>query len=126
MTVATAGPDRARVRGLTDISPRVVERIAGRVAIELPDVFPPPRTGVARLVGTARALPPVTADLDDDTVALEIDVAMHYPVSLAAAGADLRATVARRVRELTGIRVERLEINIVAFVLRGRPRRRVE
>ncbi len=126
MTFTTAGVDLTEVRGVTEISPRVVERIAGKVAGDLPDVFPPPRTGVARLIGTALDLPQVTADVDDDTVALAIEVAMHYPVPVGAASADLRAIVARRVRALTGMKVTRVEINVVGFVPRARPQGRVE
>ncbi len=126
MTVTTAGLDLTDVRGVTEISPRVVERIAGKVAGDLPDVFPPPRTGMARLIGAAPDLPQVTADVADDTVALAIEVAMHYPVPVGAASADLRGIVARRVRALTGMKVTRVEINIVAFVPRARPRRRVQ
>jgi uncharacterized alkaline shock family protein YloU len=115
----------ARVAGATDIAPRVVERIAGKLASEIPGVFSAPATGVGRLIGRSSSIPKVTADVEDDRVALDVDIAARYPLPLGTTGAEIRTTLERRVPELTGLLVTEVRVNVVACNVGDHPTPRV-
>ncbi|SEQ64907.1 Uncharacterized conserved protein YloU, alkaline shock protein (Asp23) family [Lentzea xinjiangensis] len=90
--------------GVTTVADRAVSRIAGRAALEVPDVL-------------AAA---VTARVTAGVAALDVRLDLRYPAPVAPAAARVRAHLAERVAVLTGLRVSVVDVSI--GVLRAEPR----
>lgn len=100
-----AAPPPAEERGSTHIPASVVEKIAARVAREVP------RTRTARAQARVRG----------GTAVLRLALAVEYPVPLRRTCAAVRERVASRVAELTGLAVPQVDIE-VAELPRGTAR----
>jgi uncharacterized alkaline shock family protein YloU len=111
-------------RGITDISDRVVERIAGRAAGEVDDALAVPRTGIARL-GPADIDPSVEAHVDGKDVRLKVRLAVTYPAPVRDVAKRVQVAVRARVEALTGLQVTSVHVEVVAAVVRRPARRRV-
>jgi len=109
-------PAGAGARGRTEIPARVVEKIAVRAAAEQPAVRPLGGRGPFGGAEPARA----HARLSGDTAVIRLAVALAYPVPLRSTAAELRARVAERVEELTGMSVPRVDIDVSELVRAGR------
>jgi uncharacterized alkaline shock family protein YloU len=92
--------DPAR-RGVTRVSDRVVAKIAARVAAENHQLAAPPRAW-ARVSGTVAVV--------------RLGVAVRYPSPVPRVTAAVRDHVRRGVREMTGIAVESLDIEVDRLV----------
>ncbi|WP_241484977.1 Asp23/Gls24 family envelope stress response protein [Nocardiopsis potens] len=112
----TGGAADAGARGRTEVSARVVEKIAVRTAAEQPAVRPLGGRGPFGAPEPARA----QARLSGDTAVIRLTVALAYPVPLRSTAAGLRTRVAERVEELTGMRVPRVDIDVSELVRAGR------
>ncbi|MEU5691777.1 Asp23/Gls24 family envelope stress response protein [Actinosynnema sp. NPDC020468] len=99
MTAPAVDPGRLV---LTD---RAVERLASRAVLEVPDVHP---------VGTRRA-PSVTARVTGDRATLRVHLSITYPRPVARTAEAARAHLTRRVGELTGLTVTRVDISVGAL-----------
>ncbi|MFJ6632470.1 Asp23/Gls24 family envelope stress response protein [Streptomyces sp. NPDC091376] len=105
-------------RGRTTVSDRTVERIAARVLTEVEHIG----GTVGRVLGISvpgqRPEDParVTAKVSDDSadVALDVRLSVVYPESVAHATEDARAHLVRRVADLTGLTVTRVDITVTA------------
>ncbi|MDA2803730.1 Asp23/Gls24 family envelope stress response protein [Nocardiopsis suaedae] len=91
----------AELRGSTRIPASVVEKIAARVAREVP------RTRSARAQARVRG----------ETAVLKLGLAVEYPAPLRRTCAAVRERVASRVAELTGLTVPQVDIEVTE--LRG-------
>ncbi|MFW5416654.1 Asp23/Gls24 family envelope stress response protein [Nocardiopsis sp. CNT-189] len=109
-------PVEAGARGRTAIPARVVEKIAVRTAAEQPGVRPLGGRGPFGGPEPARA----QARLSGGTAVIRLTVALAYPVPLRSTTAELRARVAGRVEELTGMQVPRVDIDVAGLVRAGR------
>lgn len=117
-------------RGETTIAPRVAEKIAGRAAAEVAGVGGVVETGLSRLlpwsVGSA-APAQASAEIDQDTVSVDLTMNVVYPEPVASVTNNVRAAVTRRLAELCGLRATEVNISVPALVAPARPpRRRVE
>ena len=103
-------------RGNLVVEKRVVERIAGQAASECSDTGG--ASGGVLGIGaqadlTARPAPVVELVGQSATVALDLTVA--YPAPIRAATDRIRAHIVRRVHELTGVEVSRVDITVTAL-----------
>ncbi|MER6947070.1 Asp23/Gls24 family envelope stress response protein [Nonomuraea sp. NPDC000554] len=93
-------------RGRTEVSDRVAAKIARCVARELPEVLD---------VGERDGLPWTRspgAEVRDDHVTIALDVVVAYPAPLRSTAGRIRQHVAARVGELTGLRVQRVDVAV--------------
>ncbi|WP_436760115.1 Asp23/Gls24 family envelope stress response protein [Streptosporangium sp. V21-05] len=86
----------AEQRGRTDISDRVVSRIAARAAGEVARVREVGERGPLSFRGGTRAT------LDGELTTLRLDVTVEYPAPIREVAEEVRHHVARRVMALTG------------------------
>ncbi|WP_351224478.1 Asp23/Gls24 family envelope stress response protein [Streptomyces sp. NPDC002133] len=118
----------AAQRGTTTISDRAVERIATRVLTEVEHIG-----GTAgRILGItapgehADHSARVTAKVSGHSVAtLDVRLSVVYPQSVARTTEDARACLVRRVADLTGLTVARVDITVTALRVPDSPTRRV-
>jgi uncharacterized alkaline shock family protein YloU len=113
----------ARSRGTLTLSDGVVEKIASQVVAEVSDTYGTSRglLGWRDRVGSP-VRPSVDVDLHADFVDLGVSVGLVFPVSLRAAADTIRDRVQRRVTELTGVPVRRVDIRITGLRAGARDR----
>ena len=126
---AASGLGGEEGRGSTDISPAVVEKIAGRAAREVEGVSLVAAGGIAAriasLVGNeGRAS--ASADVGRTTSAIDLTVSIRYPQPILEMAQRVRSHVKQRVHELTGLEVQEVDITVSKLDAEGPPRRRVE
>ncbi|MEU6711854.1 Asp23/Gls24 family envelope stress response protein [Nonomuraea sp. NPDC046802] len=92
-------------RGRTEISPRVVIKIACHAAREVPEV----RDVQMRLSGRPRGRVS-SARVHGDWTTVRLNVSVAYPSPLRAVGDRLRQHVIERVTSQTGLKVVRLDV----------------
>jgi uncharacterized alkaline shock family protein YloU len=121
------GTDPAHLPGRTTLADRAVERVATQAITEVADVG-----GAAhRLLGDAISGAPeersaqVSATVDDTTAALHVRLSIAYPASVARTTQEVRRHLVRRLHELTGLVVTRVDITVVAIYLNQPGARRV-
>ncbi len=113
-----------RRRGRLVIPERVIGKIAGQAASEV--AVASGRSGGVLGIGAdpdSGARPRVEVDLSAASADLSITVGIAYPGSIRAATQQLREHVTRRVEQLTGVNVRRVDID-VAFLTTGTDDRR--
>ena len=115
-TVARTDPTERRHRGRLVLAKQVVEKIAGQVAGELATAGG--RSGGFLGIGARTDLsarPKVDVELSGRTATLSLEMAVAYPVSIRQTTDRVRAQVTRRVTDLTGVEVTRVDITVVAL-----------
>lgn len=121
-----SGPAAAGERGRTTVSALAVEQIAGRLAAQCPDVGGTSRRVLGVAAGERRREAVVTARLHGTAaVSLAVRCSVPYPRAAARAAQALRDLLTVRVGELTGLRVQRVDI-IVTELTASTAGRRVE
>ncbi|MEV4801068.1 Asp23/Gls24 family envelope stress response protein [Nonomuraea sp. NPDC049421] len=100
-----APPPAPELRGRTEISDRVVTKIACMAAREVPEV----RDVQLRTLPWAR---PSGGEVHKGQTTLRLSVSVAYPAPLHAVAARLREHVTRRVAAQTGLNVARLDITM--------------
>ena len=106
----------------TTVSRQAVERIAARLTADSPDVGRPPRRGSGGRGGPGVAA--VAARLHGTTaVSLAVRCSVPYPHPVARSTEALRELLMTRVLELTGLRVQRVDINVTDLPTRAHGRR---
>ena len=116
--------DDPRNRGRLVMTKRVIEKVAGQAAAEVATTSG--RTGGLLGIGAtvdAGARPSVDVDLSAASADLSIKVGIRYPGSLRRAAQQVREHVTRRVEELTGVDVRRVDIDVTFLTLESGPRR---
>ncbi|MEH3034067.1 MAG: Asp23/Gls24 family envelope stress response protein [Aeromicrobium erythreum] len=109
--LAGRGADRpAAERGTLEVKQRVVERIAQRAALEIGGTVASSRSGLLGLADAVRS--PVSVRMLGDRVWLEVDVDATWPCDVAAIGRDVRDHVHDRTSELSGTRVEKVDVTV--------------
>lgn len=114
--------------GMISINDRIVEKMAARAAVEIPDAgAAAPRvlgrslTGAAAVGARATSLtglPKATADVDGSTVTLDLSISVRWPASVPGVTTAVREHVRRRVSELTGLCVAEVSISVTDLVTR--------
>lgn len=104
-------------RGRTRIADRVVEKIAAQAVAEVDNA-----TGVARSVlgvrlGSAGASSTanVSADVDGGVVAVKAVMSVRWPAPVQTVTRQVRTNVVERIQDLTGLRVQYVDIEIIAL-----------
>ena len=117
---ATAGLVTAR--GETMIAPAAVESIASRAATEVDGVRGVVRTGLGRLLPwvSSDAPPQADADVDRDSVAVDLTLNVRYPEPVAKITRDVRQHVVERLAALTGLSVTEVNITVEDLVVEQR------
>ncbi|MFE7788577.1 Asp23/Gls24 family envelope stress response protein [Streptomyces sp. NPDC057460] len=128
ITTSAEGESGAAQRGSTTISDRAVERIAAQVLTEVENIGGTP----GRVLGIevpgqhAEDSAQVAAKVSGDSVAaLDVRLSVAYPESVAHTTEDARARLVRRVADLTGLTVTRVDITVTALRTPDSPTRRV-
>ena len=119
--------------GTVTVADRVVARLAARAALEISDAGgAAPRIlgrsldGVKGTRNTSLdALPRATADVDGSVAVLSLELSVRWPASVPATTAAVRAHVAARITELTGLTVAELRISVTDLVTHLTPPPRV-
>ncbi|MEW6476041.1 MAG: Asp23/Gls24 family envelope stress response protein [Actinomycetota bacterium] len=110
----TDGPER----GTTTIAPEVFEKLAARAATEVPGVEGEVRTGLSRLLPWTSGTPAgASAEVDDDTVVLELTFNVAYPEPVRQIAEAVRRHVAEQVRSMTGRVVRQINITVPELVV---------
>ncbi|MBB6174891.1 putative alkaline shock family protein YloU [Nocardiopsis mwathae] len=106
----------AAERGSTTIPERVVTKIAARAASQVPGVGEVGR-GIGRLFGAGSGPVRVAVRLSgreaERTAIIRLGIAVRYPRPAATTARRVREHVADTVERLTGIRVGRVDIEVV-------------
>lgn len=115
--------DTSGTRGSMTIADRVVEKIAQVAAGEVERASGIPRGLLGTTFGrpTATTRPRASAKVDVSTVSLKLSVSVEYPAPVRDVAAEVRERVARRVYELTGLKVTEIDVTVPLF-LTDRPR----
>ncbi len=116
-------------RGETMIGPTVVEKIASRAATEVDGVGRVVRTGLGRLLPWVSDDAPAqaAADVDRDTVAVDLTVNVRYPEPVGRVASNVRDHVVQRLAAFTGLTATEVNIVVDDLVVEHRQgRRRVE
>ena len=134
-SLAVPGSQAGRTElGMIGINDRVVEKMAARAAVEIPDAgAAAPRvlgrsvTGAAALgarTTSLTALPKSSADIDGSIVILDLSISVRWPASVPEVTSAVREHVRGRVHELTGLTVTEVSISVTDLVTRlpGPPR----
>ncbi|RBY91664.1 Asp23/Gls24 family envelope stress response protein [Blastococcus sp. TBT05-19] len=128
--VSAAEPDAATddpgERGTLTLADRVVERVAGYAATQVPGAAAAPRRVLGISVGDARpdSEASVRARVDGGTATVEATIAVSWPASVRAVTEQLRERVRADVLRVTGVRVAHIDVDVVSFAVpESRPRR---
>lgn len=120
-TLTSPVPDTVRVdsdnRGRTTIAEHAVERIAVQLLTEAGNVGGSARRMLGVTVGgeDPDRDAQVTATVTGETVALETRLSVTYPASVSRTTENARRHLMRRVEELTGLVVSRVDIVVTAL-----------
>jgi uncharacterized alkaline shock family protein YloU len=120
-------PGRSEL-GTISISSQVVQKLAARAAVEVPDAgAAAPRvmgrsvTGASALGGrqtSLTGLPRAEAEVDGSTAALALWISIRWPASIPAVSTAVREHVRGRVRALTGLEVTEVSISVTDLATR--------
>jgi uncharacterized alkaline shock family protein YloU len=112
--------------GMISINNRVIEKMAARAAIEIPDAGAAASRFLGRSMAGASALgarqtsltalPKASADVDGSLVNLDLSISVRWPASVPEVSSAVRENVRRRVSELTGLSVSEVSISVTALV----------
>lgn len=145
---ALAHPDRAAVDsgepelpgrnelGWIALNDRVVARLAAQAALEISDAGAAAPRVLGRAVPGVEALgmrrtsltmlPKSSADVDGSIARIELSLSVRWPASVPGVTAAVRAHVIERVRELTGLQISEVSIDVTDLVTHLDPPPRVQ
>lgn len=114
--------------GVTTITDRVVERIAGQAATEVPFAGGSARRVLGVAVGEDREQdrPHVAAHVQGGTVTVDVTMSVVYPEPVEEVAQAVRRNVEQRVATLTGLDVAQVDITVTSLLLHRTPPRRVQ
>ncbi|MGX5653596.1 Asp23/Gls24 family envelope stress response protein [Geodermatophilus nigrescens] len=113
-------------RGELTIADKVIERVAGHAATQVPGASAAPRRLLGITVGDARpdGEAAVQARVDGTIATVSATIAVEWPHSVRDVTHRLRERIRADVRELTGVGVAHVDIDVVAMPVPA-PARRV-
>jgi uncharacterized alkaline shock family protein YloU len=114
--------------GTISISSRVVQKLAARAVVEVPDAgASTPRvmgrsvTG-AHMVGgrqtSLTSLPKAAAEVDGSTAAVALSISVRWPASIPGVSMAVREHVRDRISTLTGLKVTEVSISVTDLATR--------
>jgi uncharacterized alkaline shock family protein YloU len=122
--------------GTITISSSVVQKLAARAVVEVPDAGAATPRVMGHSVSSAHALggretsltslPKAAAEVDGSTAALALSISVRWPASIPGVSRAVRDHVRDRVRTLTGLKVTEVSISVTDLATRmdGLPRAR--
>ena len=112
----TAGADTDN-RGRTTIAEHAIERVATQLLTEVAHVGGSARRMLGVTVGSEdpNRDAQLTAEITGETVALRVRLSATYPASVSRTTENARSHLMRRVEELTGLAVSRVDIAVTAL-----------
>jgi len=123
--VSGSAPGRNEL-GMISINDRVVEKMAARAAVEIPDAGAAASRFLGRSMAGASALgarqtsltalPKASADVDGSLVNLDLSISVRWPASVPEVSSAVRENVRRRVSELAGLTVSEVSISVTDLV----------
>jgi len=116
-------PTDPGTRGDLTVADRVVDKIAGRAALDVSGVVVS-GSGLDKVVG--RKLPRVTTTTRGAQTKVDLDIAVEWPRRAAEVAADVRGAVRDAVTEYAGLTVTAVDVAVTKFVAaKSGTRRRV-
>jgi len=118
-------------RGITTIAPAVVEKIAGRAATEIEGVGVVAPAGLRKLFSSTPD-PDTPADADArvgmERASVALTISVTYPAPVRTTSTQVRAAVAQRVEQFTGLHVSWVDVTVARLPASDpwKPARRVE
>ncbi|GAA4051402.1 Asp23/Gls24 family envelope stress response protein [Nonomuraea soli] len=109
MTTLAVAP--AQVRGRTDVSDRVVSKLARQVAGEVAGVSVVSQAGGLPWGGSSGG------SVEGELATIRLTVAITYPAPIRATTERLRQHVADRITELTGLGVSRIDLKVASLTV---------
>ncbi len=132
---AASGSRPGRIElGMNSHNDRVVEKMAARAAVEIPDAGAAASRFLGRMAGASALgvrqtsltdLPKTSADVDGSLVILDLSISVRWPASVPEVASAVRENVRSRVSELTGLTVTEVSISVTALVTELPPPPRV-
>ncbi|MFC5179752.1 Asp23/Gls24 family envelope stress response protein [Actinomadura harenae] len=112
-SVVPVVPPAAR-RGTTRITDRVLTRVVGRAAGEAAGTAGLDRSVLGVRVG-GRVAARARVVVDGDRVTARVSTSVEYPAPVRQVARRIRELVTARVFEMTGMTVERVDVEVAAF-----------
>jgi uncharacterized alkaline shock family protein YloU len=118
----------ADLRGRTTVGDRAVARITAQAVTEVEDVG----GSAGRMLGVALGgddldnSAQVRAHVDGQAASLQVRLSVAYPASVAHTTERVRAHLLRRIQDLTGLAVSRVDITVTALHSSQPQERRVQ
>jgi uncharacterized alkaline shock family protein YloU len=117
-------------RGGLSIADRVVEKVAGKAAVEVDHVTGVPRRLLGQTLGKVKAdsQARASAKVDGSLVSVSVSVAVEYPMPVRQVAADVRRHVIDQVGMLCGLQVVDVHVDVPHFynATATQPTRRVQ
>jgi uncharacterized alkaline shock family protein YloU len=115
-------------RGSLTIADRVVERVAGYAVTQVDRAMAAPRRVLGVNVGDARPTERAAVDarVHGDVATVEATIAVAWPASVRSVSDAVRQRVRADVEQITGVRVEQIDLDVVSMRVPTAARRRVQ
>jgi len=110
--------DDAGDLGTVEISPEVIEVIAGLAASEVSGVASMHggfATGVAERIGRKNYGKGVKVDLNDDGITIDVQLHMAFGVSIPEVGRNVQENIAQALRTMTGLEANAINVHVVGI-----------
>ncbi|WP_034488350.1 Asp23/Gls24 family envelope stress response protein [Actinomadura oligospora] len=104
----------ASQRGTTRVTDRVITRVVGRAAGEAAGTTGRDRSVLGVRVG-GRGEARARVAVDGDRVTARVSTSVEYPVPVRQVARRIRELVSARVFEMTGMTVERVDVEVASF-----------
>lgn len=102
-------------RGITTIAPAVVEKIAGRAATEIEGVGVVAPAGLRKLFSSTPdpdTPPDADARVGMERASVALTISVTYPAPVRTTSTQVRAVVAERVEQFTGLHVSWVDVTV--------------
>jgi uncharacterized alkaline shock family protein YloU len=114
-------------RGRLTVDDRVVEKVAGHAVRLVTDAAAAPRRVLGVNVGGARPdhAASVQAEVQDDIASVRVAIAVRWPRSVPKVANEVRKRIRAEVTDITGVRVDHVDVEVVSMTLPDAAERRV-
>lgn len=112
-------------RGRLSVDDRVVEKVAGHAVTFITDAAAAPRRLLGVRVGGARPddAASVQAEVQGDIASVHVVIAVRWPKSVQKVADEVRKRIRSEVSDSTGVRVDHVDVEVVAMTLPDTSRR---
>ncbi|MGN6751664.1 MAG: Asp23/Gls24 family envelope stress response protein [Intrasporangium sp.] len=115
-------------RGGLSVADRVVEKVAGYAVTLVPDAAAAPRRVLGVNVGESReeGAASVEARVIGDVATVSARIAVRWPRSVPEVADAVRRRIRKELTEITGVRVDHIDVEVSSLSVGSPERRRVE